>query len=734
LDKWTYIDVDSNRPKFGDFNEPEFLRYFGLDMADVTGDGFVDIVSGRLVYVNPGGDMTGKWNRISMDKNVDAFCVVDVDGDEFADVIGMALPGVYWVEAQNTGATQWKTMQIGELPKATHRNSQGYRKGQIIPGGKEEVLLACGEGIWYFEIPRNPEAGDWPKTQIDAEAADEGFAVGDIDGDGFVDVVGGRKIEDEPRIITFLRNPGNGSGNWTAHRIGITDHPADRIEIGDIDGDGKLDVIVSEERWQSKQPDANLYWFAQPADGPTSGQWESHIVVTEYSLNNLDVADMDNDGDIDIVTCEHKGPLGQFRLQIFENDGRGNFTEHIADRGKESHLGTQLGDLDCDGDLDIVSIAWDYYKFLHVWRNDAIVKDADKNASATPSTKKDIPFEHSIIDYDSPARPWAKMAGDIDGDEMPDAVVGGHGGPLLLYLYPEWSKSVVARGGYETVDGELGDMDSDGDLDIVMGGIVWYENPRPDREPQKGLWKVHRVVRHPTHDVELADVDDDGDLDIITRNQSEFGTEAGNTIHVWIHREDGWLEQIIDCPHGEGLAAADVDGDGDADIVTGGLWYENGAGWRGWKFAVWHRNATVATADINRDGRLDVVLTPSELKDQFYKISWFEAPADPRKGTWTEHVVADSVECVVHALELGDMDGDGDVDIVMAEMHQGRDPDEVAIYANAGRGTSWDKQVLSTKGSHYIRTADFGNDGDIDIIGANHAGDYHPVEIWENKL
>jgi hypothetical protein len=88
-------------------------------------------------------------------------------------------------------------------------------------------------------------------------------------------------------------------------------------------------------------------------------------------LNNLDVADMDLDGDFDIITCEHKGPKGQFRLQVFENDGMGRFTEHLADRGKESHLGARVADMDNDGDLDIVSAAWDAWSYLHLWRNDS---------------------------------------------------------------------------------------------------------------------------------------------------------------------------------------------------------------------------------------------------------------------------------------------------------------------------------------------------------------------------
>jgi hypothetical protein len=127
--------------------------------------------------------------------------------------------------------------------------------------------------------------------------------------------------------------------------------------------------VVSEERSPGPDPDASLYWFEQPRY-PKSQTWKKHIVVTEYSLNNLDVADMDRDGDLDIITCEHKGPKGKFRLQIFENDSKGNFTEHIADRGKESHLGARVADMDNDGDLDIISAAWDNYQLLHLWRND----------------------------------------------------------------------------------------------------------------------------------------------------------------------------------------------------------------------------------------------------------------------------------------------------------------------------------------------------------------------------
>jgi hypothetical protein len=81
----------------------------------------------------------------------------------------------------------------------------------------------------------------------------------------------------------------------------------------------------------------------------------------------MDVADIDGDGDIDVITGEHRGTK---KLAIWMNVNQGaSWVERIVSRGKESHLGARLEDLDGDGDLDIASIAWDEFRFLHVWRN-----------------------------------------------------------------------------------------------------------------------------------------------------------------------------------------------------------------------------------------------------------------------------------------------------------------------------------------------------------------------------
>jgi hypothetical protein len=345
----------------------------------------------------------------------------------------------------------------------------------------------------------------------------------------------------------------------------------------------------------------------------------------------------------------------------------------------------------------------------------------------------DVPFKQVTIDDDPPAKPYYKMVGDLNGDSYLDIIVGGAKGPLVVYLSPDWTRSQIAEQGWDGVNGEVADIDRDGDMDIVMGGTAWFENPGEQRQ----AWKRIEVDKQKAHDIELADLDLDGRIDIVARDQSAFGAN-GNWIAIY-HQENpqSWRKTIIDCPHGEGLKLGDIDLDGDADVLIGGLWYENPRdSKRRWQQHTYSTDWTepdsqVEIADINADGRPDIILTPAELKDENYRVCWYAAPPDAKQGDWAEHIIVPSIECVIHSLAVGDLNGDGAVDVAIAEMHQGADPDEVSIHLNIDRGRTWKKQVLSTKGSHDIVVGDFDSDGDLDILGANHAG-VHPIELWRN--
>lgn len=404
LDKWTYIQVDNSRDNYVIPGAQPWWNYFGLDMYDVNKDGYTDIIAGEWFYRNPGGDMTAKWERITFPVEVDAVLALDVDGDELADVIGLRLPQIYWLEANDKEGSSWSYVEIGTMRRTGHANAQEYSLAQIIPGGKPEIVLGDEVNQYYFSIPDNPENTPWPQVVISAEGG--GYAAGDIDQDGFIDLVGSIRlagvgdvlegtsdVKKDNSMMSWWKNPGNGKGNWARFEIGTGTSP-ERCVVVDLNGDGKLDIATSDERYPGNARNANLTWYEHKGD-PAKKGWMKHIIVTSKSMNSMDVADIDRDGDVDLVVGEHE-MMGRGmttlpkdeKVIVFENHGKGIFTPHTVDQGKESHLGTQLTDLDGDSDLDIISIAWREPKFLHVWRNDAIKNNSKPEKISSTSDRK----------------------------------------------------------------------------------------------------------------------------------------------------------------------------------------------------------------------------------------------------------------------------------------------------------------------------------------------------------
>lgn len=366
-----------------------------------------------------------------------------------------------------------------------------------------------------------------------------------------------------------------------------------------------------------------------------------------------------------------------------------------------------------------------------------IVLLTDRAFSVTPQQANEVQsqasFQQIVIDKGGIKDPWLKTVGDINGDGFIDLVAGGRSsGGLVWYENPNWTEhSISAKNGFST-DGEVADVDKDGDLDILAlttSNIVWFENPS---------WTEHLVDNRTLHDLEVSDFDGDGDIDIVARDQGEFGHQ-GDELHFYRQESPiSWTHRSVSIANGEGLRVSDLDRDGDEDVVINGSWLENSNDilnglWTEYKYtSSWtHPNAFVATGDINKDGRQDIALSPAELAGQKYRISWFEAPANPKSGNWTEHIVADNVEAVIHFVGIADMDSDGAMDIAAAEMHQGTDPDDISIYINEdGNGQTWTKAVVADTGSHSMRILDIDKDGDMDLYGANWRGTQ--VELYKN--
>jgi hypothetical protein len=358
MDNFTYLEADSSRA----------ARYFGLAFDDLTHDGFQDIISGKYFYRNPGGAMTGIWPRTDFPIDADALLTVDVDGDMLGDVIAMDGEGVlYWLEARDQAGVQWNVYPFDELKGTDHHlSTQGYTVGQLVPGGRPEIIIHHRDGIYYYEIPkRNPEITNWQRVEVTDifSIGAEGIAAGDFDRDGLIDVCA--SVDDNSRLA-WWKNPGDGTANWMQYEIGSIASPtADRVLLADFNEDGRLDCVTCGANGTAN----GVYWFEAP-DDPTGSNWTLHTVVNygkDNSVNNLDAADIDHDGHVDIVAGVH---IGDLKISIWKNDGRGNFAEHVIDTGHGSHLGTRLTDLDYDGDLDIVNIAWRKFKYMFILRND----------------------------------------------------------------------------------------------------------------------------------------------------------------------------------------------------------------------------------------------------------------------------------------------------------------------------------------------------------------------------
>src|SRR6266404_3653241 len=354
LNKWTYILADSTRAPVS-----AGRGWFGLAFGDLNSDGYQDIASGPYFYRNPGTDMTATpWPRVMLPHNprtgkpLDAGLLFSVTGDEpTRDILAEDLPDIVWLHTEDALGNTWKARIIAQMPRTDHGNGRTTRLVRIPTQRRPAIVLSAGGGTYLLRIPEAPDVDDWPIIRITTSNAGEqkGVGTGDLNRDGYFDVAVAAGMGAPLTEVDWWSNPGDGSDRWTKHPIGHVEHDAKMIEIVDINNDGRLDVIVTEQ-----SPPAGVFWFEAPADA-TQTNWVRHKIAGGYDgLDSLSVADLNHDGQPDIIVGETKA---QQRLAIYENVNHGaSWVEHIVDQGKESHKGAQAVDLDGDGDLDLVSI------------------------------------------------------------------------------------------------------------------------------------------------------------------------------------------------------------------------------------------------------------------------------------------------------------------------------------------------------------------------------------------
>lgn len=341
---------------------------------------------------------------------------------------------------------------------------------------------------------------------------------------------------------------------------------------------------------------------------------------------------------------------------------------------------------------------------------------------------------------------------DVDGDGRNDFVITERTqAPSIVWFQRTadgWTKYVVDDTPLRIeAGGAVHDIDGDGDLDLVFGGdsrdnhMWWWENPAPTLSPDtpwtRRVIKSDGGTKH--HDQLISDVDGDGAAELI------FWNQFGQTLNIADLPEDPkqtepwpytaiyrWEERAN---QHEGLAAADVDGDGTMDIVGGGRWFKHrgGTDYEAIVIDAEMRFTRAAAAQFEPGGPAEVVFVPGDADGP---LMYYTAEGDPTEAaSWSGRSLLDDIVIHGHSIGVGDVNGDGHLDLFNAEMHTpGHGEDAVArIFYGDGQGAFVVSELAQGMGNHESRLADLDGDGDLDVLAKPYTWNAPRVGVWLNE-
>jgi Bacterial Ig-like domain (group 3)/FG-GAP-like repeat len=597
-----------------------------------------------------------------------------------------------------------------------------------------------------------------------------GGATGDFNGDGKLDVALASQCATNNcsgGVVTILL--GNGDGTYQPPVSYATGQETQALTLGDINGDGKLDILaVSTCNSDCSAGAVNVLL------GNGDGTFQAAVAYNTgaaYS-NFLTVGDANGDGKLDLLVvseCANQNSCGNGALSVLLGNGDGTFQTAVTySSGASSPESIAAADFNGDGKLDVVMVS-----------ECANNNNCSNGVVSLLLGNGDGTFQNAVTFNSGGVYADSVAAGDVNGDGHIDLLVAnrcnnssdcsyGALGVLLGNGDGTFQSAVqYASGGLYAQSLAVADLNADGKLDVVVSnecqanaGCQSGSSTSVLLGNGDGTFQLSasysaassnfdEMEEPPVTSVMLGDVNGDGKPDVLVTNSCD-GTSficGSGSVSVLLGYGDGTLQAgIIYVPAGWdsfGIATADVNGDGKADIIVAnqcasnsncnngavsvllnngdGTFQPGGSYASGGVYALW-----VASADLNGDGKADIVVTNQCNNNNNCSQGVVGILLGNGDGTFQPAITyptSNDGQTVV----LADVNGDGKLDIVMAAECANNNCSGGAVNVLLGNGDGTFQSALSyNSGGLYalgLAVADVNGDGKADVMVANECAD-----------
>ena len=754
--------------------------------ADLDGDGDADVLSAsrnddKIAWHENLGNGTFSAQRVLTTDADGAHSVhaADLDGDGDADVLSASRNDDKIAWHENLGGGTFSAQRVvstdADRPWSVHAAD--------LDGDGDADVLSASENDDKIAWHENLGDGAFSTQRVLTTAAAGAVSVhaADLDGDGDADVLSASRDDDK---IAWHENLGGGAFS-TQRVLATAADDARSVYTADLDGDGLVEVL------SASYADDKIAWHENLGGGTFSAQ--KVLSTSSDGAQTVHAADIDGDGDPDVLAASYTDD----RIAWVEN-----LTNHGDDHGDapdSATLATALpgflhGTLESAGDRDVFRFATaggtlrvyangptNTYGWLLDEDGDFLAGDDPSSgnflieaavgagvhyvevfgpATATGAYTLSIEFvagdgtavadDHGDTPATAtalPSLPWfgsAQLDGTTDRDvfriDVPES------GTLTAY-------TTDAGGGADTygvlTDANgvvLAEDDNSGDganfeIEVAVDAGIHYVEVRGvtgtgyyflfielavagGTTVAMGAQRVITTDADGANAVYAADLDNDGDADVLTASWRDDKI-------AWHENLGGGAfsaQQVVttDADGVRALYAADLDGDGDADILSASYdddrvaWYENLGG----AFASGRTIATefpgfvaVHAADLDGDGDADVLGMSGNL-------GWYENMGD-QGFSGSQRISGRGASGGRGSVHAADLDGDGDQDVLATEHWEG-----IRWYENLGRA-SFSRREISRSGD-VVYAADLDGDGDADVLVARTSSNVAVVAWHEN--